>query len=46
MDQKAVRKQFEMGKGTQFDPDFADIIIQMIDEDEDYQLRDYENAQT
>ena len=35
-----------MGKGTQFDPDFADIIIQMIDEDEDYQLRDYENAQT
>ncbi len=46
MDQKAVREQIEKGKGTQFDPDFADILLQMIDEDEEYQLRDTENAST
>ena len=40
MDQKAVREQIERGKGTQFDPYFADIMIQMIDEDNGYLLRD------
>ena len=42
MDQKAVREQIEKGKGTQFDPRFADIMIQMIDEDRDYQMRETE----
>ena len=40
MDQMAVREQIEKGKGTQFDPKFADIMIQMIDDDKDYQLRE------
>ena len=44
MDQKAVREQIEKGKGTQFDPVFADIMIQMIDEDNEYRLRDYGNG--
>ena len=32
--------RFEKGKGTQFDPKFADIMIQMIDEDKDYRMRE------
>ena len=36
MEQSKVREQIEKGKGTQFDPKFADIMIQMIDEDKDY----------
>jgi len=38
MDQEVVRKEIEKGKGTQFDPEFADIMIQMIDEDKDYHM--------
>lgn len=44
MDQAAVRQQIEMGRGTQFDPDFADMLLQIIDEDNDYKLRDNENT--
>jgi len=44
MDQKAVREQIEKGKGTQFDPFFADIMLQMIDEDTDFSLRDPGNG--
>ncbi|MBO6115333.1 MAG: HD-GYP domain-containing protein [Lachnospiraceae bacterium] len=36
--QDVVRKEIERGKGTQFDPVFADIILQMIDEDKEYQM--------
>ena len=43
MDQKSVREQIEKGKGTQFDPHFADIMIQMIDEDREFRLRDHED---
>ena len=28
------------GKGTQFDPKFADIMLKMIDDDRDYVMRD------
>ena len=38
--QNQVRNEIEQGKGTQFDPEFAEIILQMIDEDKDYKLRD------
>ncbi len=38
--QEVVRGEIEKGKGTQFDPVFADIMIQMIEEDKDYQLRE------
>ena len=40
MAQSKVREQIEKGKGTQFDPKFADIMIQMIDEDKDYRMRE------
>ena len=40
MDQNKVREQIERGKGTQFDPRFADIMIAMIDEDKDYSMRE------
>ena len=40
MAQAVVREQIEKGKGTQFDPVFADIMIQMIDEDKDYTMRE------
>ena len=39
MDQALVREQIERGKGTQFDPFFAEIMLQMIDEDRDYRMR-------
>ena len=38
--QEAVRKEIEQGKGTQFDPVFADIMLQMIAEDQDYRMRE------
>ena len=38
--QAVVRQEIEKGKGTQFDPTFADIMLKMIDEDHDYQMRD------
>jgi putative two-component system response regulator len=37
--QDVVRKEIEKGRGTQFDPAFADIMLQMMDEDRDYRLR-------
>ena len=44
MDQEAVREQIEKGRGTQFDPVFADIMLAMMDEDRDYRLRDSQAA--
>ena len=40
MDQSKVREQIEKGKGTQFDPQFAEIMLAMIDEDTEYQMRE------
>jgi len=40
MEQGKVREQIAGGKGTQFDPRFADIMIQMIDEDKAYSMRE------
>ena len=40
MPQSVVREQLEKGKGTQFDPVYADIMIGMIDEDKDYRMRE------
>jgi putative two-component system response regulator len=34
-----VRRQILEGKGTQFEPDFADVMLQMIDEDKDYHMK-------
>lgn len=38
--QSVVRSEIEKGKGTQFDPIFAQIMLQIIDEDKDYNLRE------
>ncbi len=38
--QGIVREEIENGKGTQFDPHFADIMIGMIDEDIDYEMKE------
>ena len=38
--QEKIREEIEKGKGTQFDPEFADIMLAMIDEDKDYNMRD------
>lgn len=38
--QEVVRGEIEKGKCTQFDPFFADIMIQMIDEDIKYTMRE------
>ena len=37
--QEVVRSEIVKGRGTQFDPEVADIMLQMIDEDEDYLMR-------
>lgn len=37
--QDVVRNEIVKGRGTQFDPDIADIMLQMIDEDKDYNLK-------
>ena len=38
--QEVVKKEIELGKGTQFDPVFADIMLQIIAEDSDYTLKE------
>ena len=40
--QKIVRDEMEKGKGSQFDPDIAEVMLSMIDEDEDYNMRQVE----
>lgn len=37
--QQVVREEIEKGKGTQFDPAIADIMLAMIDEDTEYRMR-------
>lgn len=38
--QDIVRNEIKKGKGKQFDPAFADIMLTMIEEDKDYILRE------
>lgn len=38
--QSQVRNEVERGKRAQFDPKFAEIVLTMIDEDTDYQMRE------
>ena len=40
MPQDRVRSEIEKGMNTQFDPRFARIMLQMIDEDTDYSMRE------
>ncbi|MDO4798256.1 MAG: response regulator [Coriobacteriales bacterium] len=38
--QEVVRKELENGRGTQFDPVFADIMLAMMDEDVEFAMRE------
>ena len=38
--QATARSEIEQGKGTQFDPVFADIMLEIIDEDTEYKLKE------
>ena len=40
MPQDAVRAEIEKGRGTQFDPHFANIMLSMIDADERFLMRE------
>ncbi len=40
MTQDEVRQEIKRCRGTQFDPVFADIMLAMIDEDTDYNMRE------
>ena len=37
--QEVVRSEIEKGRGTQFDPEFAEIMLKLMDRDTDYQLQ-------
>ena len=36
--QEVVRQEIEKGRGKQFDPDIANIMLEMIDEDKEYKM--------
>ena len=40
MTQDRVRSEIEEGMGTQFDPRFAKVMLQIIDEDKDFSIRE------
>ncbi len=40
LSQQIIRSEIEKGKGTQFDPEIAECMIAMIDEDKEYKLRE------
>ena len=44
MPQATVRAQIEQGLGVQFDPEYGKIMLELIDEDADYQMREPEHA--
>ena len=45
LDQDIIIKEFEKGRGTQFDPKYADIMLSIIHEDTDYNLREKKNEE-
>ena len=38
--QNVVREEIQRGRGRQFDPQFADIMLHIIDEDTSYELHE------
>ena len=40
MPREKVLEELRNGRGTQFDPRFADVMIQIMNEDKDYSLRE------
>ena len=45
LSQEAIIKEIEKGRGTQFDPKYADIMLSIIHEDTDYNLREKKNEE-
>ena len=45
LEQKVVRSEIEKGRGTQFDPAIADIMLQLIDEDKEYTMKQNDSMQ-
>jgi len=45
LSQQVIRTEIEKGKETQFDPKIADIMLQMINEDKNYTMREIKNLQ-
>lgn len=43
--QDIIRAELEKGKGTQFDPDIADIMIKMIEEDREYKMQESDSSE-
>lgn len=43
--QEKVRSEIINGKGIQFDPDIAEIMLEMINEDTDYRMRQLDSTQ-
>jgi len=43
--QIVIREEIEKGKGTQFDPEIADIMLEMIDEDKEYAMKESDSLQ-
>ena len=43
--QEVVRSEIEKGKGTQFDPCIATVMLQMIDEDKEYRMKQADSMQ-
>ena len=40
LSQEKVREEIQKGKGTQFDPQIADIMLRLIDADKEYDLKE------
>lgn len=40
LSQEVVRSEIENGKGSQFDPHFADVMLSMMDEDTEYRMHE------
>ena len=45
LSQDAVREQIEQGRGSQFDPRFADVMLKLMEEDPEYRLREQTEEQ-
>lgn len=43
--QDVIREEIEKGKGTQFDPEIADIMLKMMEEDKEYKMKESKSLQ-
>ena len=44
LEQDIIKNEIIKGKGTQFDPEFADVMLEIINEDKNYELRQHDNV--